>query len=73
MQTNVPPDQLQTLLDLSQKVQDNKIQSFVLGPPYAQRIPNSGAYLLGLDDARIRRLSVSLFGTDSRFATAEGG
>jgi anionic cell wall polymer biosynthesis LytR-Cps2A-Psr (LCP) family protein len=73
IQTNVPPEELQTLLDLSQKVQNRKIQQFVLGPPYAERIPNSGTYLLGLDDARIRRLSVSLFGTDSRFATAEGG
>jgi LCP family protein required for cell wall assembly len=73
IQTNVPPDLLQTLLDLGQKVQNNTVQSYVLGPPYAERIPNSSAYLLGLDDARVRKLSVGLFGADSRFAAAEGG
>jgi len=73
IRTNVPPDLLPTLVTLGQSVQDHRIQGFVLGPPYAQRITNSSAYLLALDDDRIHRLSVSLFGADSRFATAAGG
>jgi LCP family protein required for cell wall assembly len=73
IRTNVPPDLLPTLLGLGQSVQDKRIQGFVLGPPYAQRITNSSAYLLALDENRIHRLSVALFGADSRFATAAGG
>jgi hypothetical protein len=45
----------------------------VLGPPYAQRVPNVGTYELALDQDRVHRLSVALFGADSRFATAAGG
>jgi anionic cell wall polymer biosynthesis LytR-Cps2A-Psr (LCP) family protein len=73
IQTNIPPELLQTLLDIGGSVQDKRIQSYVLGPPYAQRVLNSNAYLLQLDQARIHRLSVGLFGTDSRFAGAPDG
>jgi len=73
IRTNVPPDLLPTLLTLGQSVQDNRIQGFVLGPPYAQRASNTSTYALVLDEDRIHRLSVSLFGADSRFATAAGG
>jgi anionic cell wall polymer biosynthesis LytR-Cps2A-Psr (LCP) family protein len=73
IRTNVPPDLLPTLLGIGQNVQDNRIQSFVLGPPYAQRVANANDYELALDEGRIHRLSVALFGTDSRFATAAGG
>jgi len=73
IRTNVPPDLLPTLLGIGQNVQDNRIQSFVLGPPYAQRVANANDYELALDEGRIHRLSVALFGADSRFATAAGG
>ena len=73
IRTNVPPDLLPTLLGIGQTVQDNQINGVVLGPPYAERIPNTSAYLLALDDAKVKKLSVTLFGADSRFATAEGG
>jgi polyisoprenyl-teichoic acid--peptidoglycan teichoic acid transferase len=69
IRTNVPPDQLQQLLDVGRSVQDESIRQIVLGPPYAVRAPDPTRYVLALDQARVRKLSLELFGTDSQFAT----
>jgi len=67
IRTNVPPELLQQLLDVGRSIQDDTIKQVVLGPPYAQRATGTSQYLLVLDEERVRRLSIDLFGPDSRF------
>ncbi|HEX5015821.1 MAG TPA: LCP family protein [Candidatus Limnocylindrales bacterium] len=73
IQTNVPRDRLDQLLDVASAVEDDEgIRRVVLGPPYARNPPpgTPGGYQLILDMDRLAKLSVELFGTDSRYATA---
>jgi LCP family protein required for cell wall assembly len=67
IRTNVPPELIQQLLDVGRSVQDDTIRQVVLGPPYAVRNTKAASYELTLDDARIKKLSMELFGADSRF------
>jgi polyisoprenyl-teichoic acid--peptidoglycan teichoic acid transferase len=69
IRTNVPPEQLQQLLDVGRSIQDDSIRQVVLGPPYATRASDPTRYILALDEARVRKLSVELFGADSHFST----
>jgi LCP family protein required for cell wall assembly len=69
--TSFPPGRLSELLDLGSGVKDDEIRRFVLGPPYATHPPTGttgGIYILSLDFARVAKLSIDLFGSDSRYA-----
>ena len=66
--TNVPPDELQQLVELADSVKDDGIGKYVLGPPYATRVDSTTTYLLQLDMARVKKLSVDLFGDESTYA-----
>jgi LCP family protein required for cell wall assembly len=69
--TNFPPGRLSELLDLGTGIKDDEIRRYVLGPPYAVHPPTNttgGIYILSLDFARVAKLSVDLFGNDSRYA-----
>lgn len=68
--TNFPPDRLGDMLEISQKVDDKNITRKVLNAPYSNRPPLSttgGLYILKLDMKRLAKLSVDLFGQDSRY------
>lgn len=69
--TNFPSGRLSELLDLGSGIKDDEIRRYVLGPPYATNPPASstgGLYILALDFDRVAKLSVELFGSDSRYA-----
>jgi polyisoprenyl-teichoic acid--peptidoglycan teichoic acid transferase len=76
VRTNYPVDSVRDLVDLASKVSDNGTFKKVLGPPYAVHPPNNttgGVYTLQLDMDRIAKLSVDLFGADSRYAESASG
>lgn len=69
--TNFPPGRLSELLDLGSGINDDEIRRFVLGPPYAIHPPTNttgGIYILSLDFDRVAKLSIDLFGSDSRYS-----
>jgi LCP family protein required for cell wall assembly len=71
VRTNLPTDRLEEFIALGRTVDTSSIKRHVLGPPYALHPPNSttgGIYTLQLQMDRIAKLSVELFGTDSRYA-----
>ncbi len=73
VRTNFPQDRLNEMLTVSQSVEDDEgIRRVVLGPPYAKNPPagTPGGYQLVLDMERLAKLSIELFGTDSRYAAA---
>jgi hypothetical protein len=43
----------------------------VLGPPYSKHPTNLATYILVPDMKRIAKLSIELFGTDSRYAASD--
>lgn len=70
--TNFPVDGLGQMVDLATKVDESTIKRVVLNAPYSNRPTSSpgGTYILRLDMERLAKLSVELFGDDSRYATA---
>lgn len=68
LKTNFPPDQLSEMLALARKTDETSIQRFVLGPPYTSHPVNLKTYILVPDMARIAKLSITLFGADSRYS-----
>ena len=70
--TSFPPDRLSEMLALGRSIDDSKITRKVLGPPYAVRDITASDYRLLLDPKKIAELSVTLFGNESRYATATG-
>jgi hypothetical protein len=70
--TSFPPDRLQEMLALGRSIDDAKIVSKVLGPPFALRDTSASDYRLVIVPSKIAELSISLFGNDSRYATATG-
>lgn len=71
VRTNLPTDRLGEFIALARAVDASAIQRYVLGPPYAIHPPTSstgGIYTLQLQMDRIAKLSVELFGSDSRYA-----
>lgn len=68
LKTNFPPDRLSEVLALARKTDEALVKRYVLGPPYSTH-PTSitSVYILVPDMARIAKLSVSLFGTGSRY------
>jgi len=76
IQTNFPADQIRDYLILAKEVNDQSIQRFVLGPPYAVHPPTSttgGTYILQMDFKKISALSVQLFGNDSAYSSTLPG
>ena len=70
--TSFPPDRLQEMLALSRSIDDAKIVRKVLGPPFALRDTSAPDYRLVIVPSKLAELSISLFGNDSRYATATG-
>lgn len=76
VRTDFPQDRLADTLAIASRItDDNAVKRYVLGPPYAKNPPagTPGGYQLILDMDRMAKLSVDLFGVDSRYAVAEGG
>ncbi len=72
LRTNFPRDRLQEMLAVGRAIEsDDGIRRVVLGPPYAKNPPagTPGGYQLVLDMERLAKLSIELFGADSRYAT----
>jgi polyisoprenyl-teichoic acid--peptidoglycan teichoic acid transferase len=70
--TSFPPDRLSEMLTLGRSIDDKNITRKVLGPPYALRDTKAADYRLVIVPAKIAELSISLFGNESRYATATG-
>jgi LCP family protein required for cell wall assembly len=73
IRTNFPQDRIAEMLELGSRItDDNAVRRVVLGPPYAKNPPagTPGGYQLVPDMERFARLSVELFGADSRYAAA---
>ena len=71
VRTNYPSDKVRDLADIASKVSDDTTAKKILGPPYAVHPPTNttgGVYTLQLNMGRIAKLSVDLFGADSRYA-----
>lgn len=71
VRTNLPTDRLDQFISLARNVDTSTIQRYVLGPPYSIHPPTSstgGIYELRLQMDRMARLSIKLFGNDSRYA-----
>jgi LCP family protein required for cell wall assembly len=65
--TNFPPDQVNTMIDLSHRVTPDAIKQFVLGPPYAVTPSGGGEYMLVPDMDRYAKWSIKYFGTASAY------
>jgi LCP family protein required for cell wall assembly len=76
VRTNLPPEQLPMVMDLAQRSQGARVKSVVLGPAtYAELIPADeirGLYALRLKLDEVARLSVQLWGEESRYFEATG-
>ena len=66
--TNFPSDRVGEMVELATRTSQAGVTQVVLGPPYAQRPENSGTYFLRLDMERMAKLSIEIFGDDSRYA-----
>jgi LCP family protein required for cell wall assembly len=71
LKTNFPPDRIAEVLDLARKTDDKSIKRYVLGPPYSNHPTNLSTYILIPDMERIAKLSIKLFGDQSRYAATE--
>jgi len=72
VRTNYPAGDVKRLLDIASHVTDKTTFKKVLGPPYAFHPPTNttgGTYTLVLDLNKIAKLSIELFGADSRYAS----
>jgi hypothetical protein len=70
IQTDLPADHLRDYLALAKQVGDDQTKRLVLGPPYARTPTTPGStYVLLLDPDRIAKMSISVFGSDSAYAT----
>jgi LCP family protein required for cell wall assembly len=73
VRTNYPVADLDRLLSIGKGVTEDNTTRKVLGPPYAIHPPNDvtgGVYTLRLNLDRLAKLSVAIFGSDSRYASA---
>ena len=73
VRTDFPQARAADMVSLVRGINDAAIQRYVLGPPYSVHPPNSstgGFYTLKLNMDRVAKLSVKLFGTDSRYYQA---
>jgi LCP family protein required for cell wall assembly len=71
IRTNFPTDRVGEFVEIAQRMNEDTLVRKVLGPPYAVR-PTSGVsdYRLRFDMDRLARLSIDLFGDESRYAKA---
>lgn len=70
LKTNFPPDRLAEALALARKADEGATKRYVLGAPYSNHPLNvTSEYILVPDMAEIAKLSIKLFGADSRYAT----
>jgi LCP family protein required for cell wall assembly len=72
LKTNFPPERLSEMLALARKTDEASIKRYVLGPPYTNHPVNLKTYILVPDMARIAKLSITLFGADSRYSPPPG-
>jgi LCP family protein required for cell wall assembly len=66
--TSFPPERLGDMLALGRTIDDRTIVKKVLGPPYAVRPATAPDYRLNIVADRLAKLSIDLFGADSRYA-----
>jgi polyisoprenyl-teichoic acid--peptidoglycan teichoic acid transferase len=66
--TSFPPERLADMLALGRTIDDKTIVKKVLGPPYAVRPPSAPDYRLNIVADKLAKLSIDLFGADSRYA-----
>jgi anionic cell wall polymer biosynthesis LytR-Cps2A-Psr (LCP) family protein len=71
LKTNFPPERIAEVLELARKTDEKAIKKYVLGPPYSNHPTNLSTYILIPDMERIAKLSIDLFGADSRYAVSE--
>jgi LCP family protein required for cell wall assembly len=71
LKTNFPPDRIAEVLQLARKTDEAAIKKYVLGPPYSNHPTNLSTYILIPDMERIAKLSVDLFGAESRYAVSD--
>jgi LCP family protein required for cell wall assembly len=72
IRTNFDTGRLEEMIAIARGVDSKSVQQFVLGPGYATHPPNNttgGIYTLKLDLVRVAKLSIRLFGSDSRYAS----
>jgi len=71
IKTNFPSDRIGEMIELAQRVDSEKVRQFVLGPSkYSYRVPyeeTGGEYKLRLKMDALERLSIDVFGEDSRY------
>lgn len=71
IRTNFPPDRIQEMLNLAGGIDDGSIGHYVLKPPtYSFHPPTNttgGTYILKINLDEVAKLSVALYGRDSRF------
>jgi polyisoprenyl-teichoic acid--peptidoglycan teichoic acid transferase len=75
LRTNFPRDRLAEMLEVGRAIEsEDGIKRVVLGPPYAKNPPagTPGGYQLILDMDRLAKLSIEIFGADSRYAATGG-
>jgi len=71
--TNFPRERIEEMFGVARNLKsDDSVRRFVLGPPYARNPPKGtpGGYQLVLDMDRMAKLSIDLFGQQSRYAAA---
>lgn len=71
LKTNFPPDRLAEVLELARKTDEAAIKKYVLGPPYSTHPTNLSTYILVPDMDLIAKLSIDLFGADSRYTGSD--
>jgi LCP family protein required for cell wall assembly len=71
LKTNFPPDRISEVLALARKTDEKVTKKVVLGPPYSNHPTNLSTYILIPDMQRIAKLSIELFGDESRYAATE--
>ena len=74
LKTNFPPDQLSAMIDLARRTNDASIKRVVLAPPTYTTHPTNitSVYILVPNMANIAKMSISIFGPDSRYYAAPG-
>ena len=73
IKTNFPAERIEEMVNLAQQVDNDEVKQYVLGPSkYSERVPASesgGEYKLRLKMDALAKLSVGIFGDQSRYYT----
>ena len=67
--TDFPPERLGEMLAIALASDEASLRRYVLGPPYAVVAAGESEYILVPDMTNFARLSISLFGPESRYAS----